>query len=86
MPRPKKSGRARLDVVAEPWFIDLITQAAEKTERSVSGYVRYSIMEQLRRDGFTPTPTTDALSDELVKPVGRPKGKGKTGTRKGGGK
>jgi len=76
MPRPKNPGRSRFDVVAEPWFIELITQAAEKSQRSVAGYVRFALIEQLRKDGFNPTPPGDAPTEEMVKKVGRPKGKG----------
>jgi len=66
MPTPKKPGAGRIEVRAEPWFTDLLAMAARKTGRTVSGYVRYALAEQLRRDGFDPE------QGEPVRPPGRP--------------
>lgn len=73
MPMPKKPGAGRLEVRCEPWFSDLIALAAAKTDRSVSGYVRYALGEQLRRDGFSTDPPPGAPEEEPVRPVGRPR-------------
>jgi hypothetical protein len=73
MPMPKKPGAGRLEVRCEPWFSDLIALAAAKTDRSVSGYVRHAVSEQLRRDGFSTEPPAGVPEEEPVRPVGRPR-------------
>jgi len=73
MPMRKKPGAGRLEVRCEPWFSDLIALAAAKTDRSVSGYVRYALGEQLRRDGFNTEPPAGVPEEEPVRPVGRPR-------------
>lgn len=66
MPTPKKPGRDRLELVAEPEWIDLVAQAAAASERSVSGYVRAAVNAQMKKDGFEPGAAP-------AKPRGRPK-------------
>jgi hypothetical protein len=68
MPAPKKSGRKRLEIVAEPEWIDLVTEAAKKADRSLSSYIRVAVNAKLAEDGFT-----SIHNGEAVKPRGRPK-------------
>jgi hypothetical protein len=65
MPTPKQPGRKRLEIVAEPEWIDLVAAAAQAADRSVSSYVRQALNAQMERDGFRPP-------DVVVKPRGRP--------------
>jgi hypothetical protein len=65
MPTPKQPGRKRLEIVAEPGWIDLVAAAAEAADRSLSSYVRQALKAQMERDGLRPPGVA-------VKPRGRP--------------
>ena len=65
MPTPKKPGRTRFEIVAEPEWIDLVARAAQAADRTMSSYARVAITAQMERDGFTSIP-------EPAKPKGRP--------------
>lgn len=65
MPTPKQPGRKRLEIVAEPEWIDMVAAAAEAADRSVSSYVRQAVNAQIARDGFRPP-------DVMARPRGRP--------------
>jgi hypothetical protein len=68
MPAPKKTGRKRLEIVAEPEWIDLVTEAAKKADRSLSSYIRVAVNARLAEDGFA-----SIQNREPVKPRGRPR-------------
>jgi hypothetical protein len=78
MPAKKKSGIGNINVRCEAWFADRVKEAAKKTERSLSSYVRFALSEQIKRDGLSADPppetaTNHSETGEPVKPRGRPK-------------
>ena len=67
MPTKKKTGRRRLEIIAEPEWIDLLTDAAKDAgHASLSSYIRVTMNAQMRKQGFYP--------GEAAKGRGRPKG------------
>jgi hypothetical protein len=74
MPTPKKPGRGRFEIIAEPDWVDLVARAAkEMGHGSASAYARIAINKQLRADGYDPTAAP-------ARPRGRPrKGSDQTG-------
>jgi hypothetical protein len=71
MPAKKVPGIGRINIRCEGWFADLVADAAEKTGRSLSSYVRIALAEQMRRDGVSPE--GPAPGAPPVKPRGRPR-------------
>jgi hypothetical protein len=69
MPQKKVKGVGRIGLRCEPWFADLVADAAEKMGSGLSSYVRRAIIEQMRRDGISPEPITNVST---AKPRGRP--------------
>jgi hypothetical protein len=61
-------GRKRLEIVAESKWIDLVTEAAKKADRSLSSYIPVTVNAKLAADGFS-----SIHNGEPVKPRGRPK-------------
>jgi hypothetical protein len=53
MPAKKIVGIGRISIRCEPWFADLVAEAAKKTGRSLSSYVRIALQERMHRDGLT---------------------------------
>jgi hypothetical protein len=76
MPAKKKPGIGRISIRCEAWFADLVHDAASKTGRSLSSYVRVALAEQMRRDGVPPEAPAGASGErggaEPVKKRGRP--------------
>jgi hypothetical protein len=77
MPAKKVPGIGRISIRCEPWFADQVGEAAAKTGRSLSSYVRIALAEQMRRDGSPPQAPAGAWGAagmaEPVKPRGRPR-------------
>jgi hypothetical protein len=65
MPTPKKTGRRRLEIIAEPQWIDQVAAAAVAVDQSLSAYIRTAVNDRMRRDGMT-------YSGADSKPRGRP--------------
>lgn len=72
MPAKKKPGVGNINIRCEPWFADRVAQAAEKTGRSLSSYVRISLIEQMKSDGVSADAPSGA-EEEPVRKRGRPK-------------
>ena len=62
----KKPGRRRLEIVAEPEWLDLVAQAAEAADRTISSYIRAAVNVQMRKDGYS-------YDGTVVKPAQRPR-------------
>jgi hypothetical protein len=71
VPAKKKPGMQRVGFRCEPWFADRVAEAADRTGRSMSSYVRVALIEQMKRDGVP----TDGPTAPVKKP-GRPKPEG----------
>jgi hypothetical protein len=54
MPAKRVPGIGRINIRCEGWFADRVDEAAKKTGRSLSSYVRIALAEQMRRDGVSP--------------------------------
>jgi hypothetical protein len=75
MPTPKKPGRGRFEIIAEPNWVDLVARAAkEMGHGSASAYARIAINKQLRADGYDP----------MAAPA-RPRGRPRKGSDQAGG-
>jgi hypothetical protein len=65
-----------MNVRCEAWFADRVAEAAAKTGRSLSSYVRIALQEQMRRDGVPPEAPAGADGErgggEPAKKRGRP--------------
>jgi len=80
MPSRKVAGRDRLEIRADPSWIDQVTEAARRVGCSLSSYVRIALTERMQRDGVviphtmqpvpaTPsTPPVGELPESLPKP------------------
>jgi len=52
MPSRKVAGRDRLEIRADPAWIDQVTEAARRVGCSLSSYVRMALTERMQRDGI----------------------------------
>jgi hypothetical protein len=67
MPAKRVPGIGRINIRCEAWFADQVADAAKKTARSLSAYVRFALEQQMKQDGI---PVSGA---EPVKRRGRPR-------------
>jgi len=56
MPSRKVAGRDRLEIRADPAWIDQVTEAARRVGCSLSSYVRMALTERMQRDGVNVPP------------------------------
>jgi len=71
MPSKKVAGRDRLEIRADPAWIDQVTEAARRVGCSLSSYVRIALTERMQRDGILVQPTTQpALATPSTPPAG----------------
>ncbi len=62
----KRPGRRRLEIVAEPEWIDSVAAAARADDRSLSSFIRMAVNERAARLGIL-------LAAEDASPRGRPR-------------
>lgn len=79
MPRKKVAGRDRMDVKADPVFLDTVAQFAEAANQNMSAYVVQAVRDRMIREGWRPpvpvvTPEPEPPAPPQPKrPRGRPK-------------
>lgn len=84
MPPEKKPGRRRLEIVAEPEWIDLVSEAATAADRSVSSYIRTAVNAQMTKDGFSPNAgSVKSRGRPSMDPAAEAPKRHRTGERKG---
>jgi hypothetical protein len=66
MPAKKLPGMRRIQIVAEPAWIDAMAEAARRDERSLSQFARSAMNAAARRLGVE-------VPGQVVKPRGRPR-------------
>jgi hypothetical protein len=70
MPTPKKSGRRRIEIVAESDWIEDMTRAAKQADQSLSAFFRTAANQRVVRENLL---GDEKLHEELKNERGRPR-------------